>query len=176
MACCLKLKWITLKICWAYQRCLRQHVVTEVGQHQMVVVLEILNSQANMLPLAGPAPWALAWRHTVGVQLAKPDKDVIWFAGDGSFRMNTTRELITVKRYNLLIKIFLFDNQTLGMVRQWQKLFNENVMPDWSESRNHGPSAGGCQRASRTLRLTALKSWMMRWKKIKDMKASACSL
>lgn len=35
------------------------------------------------------------------------------------------QELITVKRYNLPIKIFLFDNQTLGMVRQWQKLFNE---------------------------------------------------
>ncbi len=92
------------------------------------VSIGISNSLGNTSPLGDWAPWALATSGglgtmgfglgaAIGVQFAKPDKDVILVAGDGSFRMNC-QELITVSRYHLPIKIFLFDNGTLGMVRQ----------------------------------------------------------
>lgn len=58
----------------------------------------------------------------MGAQLAFPNACVINIAGDGSFMMNV-QELATVARYGLPIKILVFDNQSLGMVRQWQELF-----------------------------------------------------
>lgn len=58
----------------------------------------------------------------VGAQLANPNARVINVSGDGSIMMNI-QELATIKRYNLPVKIVLFDNQALGMVRQWQELF-----------------------------------------------------
>jgi acetolactate synthase-1/2/3 large subunit len=58
----------------------------------------------------------------VGAQLGCPDARVINVAGDGSIMMNV-QELATIKRYKLPIKIVLIDNQSLGMVRQWQELF-----------------------------------------------------
>ena len=101
------------------------YVVTEVGQHQMWVgQYWKFKFPGQYVTSGGLGTMGFGLGAAVGVQLAKPDKDVILVAGDGSFRMNC-QELITVKRYNLPIKIFLFDNQTLGMVRQWQKLFNE---------------------------------------------------
>jgi acetolactate synthase I/II/III large subunit len=58
----------------------------------------------------------------IGAQLAHPDSTVICITGDGSIMMNI-QELATLKRYSLPVKILLFDNQALGMVRQWQELF-----------------------------------------------------
>jgi acetolactate synthase-1/2/3 large subunit len=60
----------------------------------------------------------------IGVQLAHPDARVVCMSGDGSFMMNV-QELATINRYSLPVKIILFDNQALGMVRQWQELFFE---------------------------------------------------
>ena len=57
-----------------------------------------------------------------GVKVAHPDAQVICFTGDGSFQMNM-QELSTCKQYHLPVKIFILDNHTLGMVRQWQSLF-----------------------------------------------------
>ncbi|MBP5329445.1 MAG: acetolactate synthase large subunit, partial [Spirochaetaceae bacterium] len=57
-----------------------------------------------------------------GSQVANPDKFVVHIAGDGSFRMNCN-ELATISYYNLPIIIIVVNNGTLGMVRQWQKLF-----------------------------------------------------
>ena len=57
----------------------------------------------------------------IGAKVGNPDKSVILVAGDGSFRMNCN-ELTTVQYYGLPIIIFVFNNQTLGMVRQWQNL------------------------------------------------------
>lgn len=62
----------------------------------------------------------------IGAQAANPDKEVVLVTGDGSFRMNCN-ELGTVSKYNLPVTILLFNNNTLGMVRQWQGMFcNDN--------------------------------------------------
>jgi len=60
----------------------------------------------------------------IGAQVANPDKRVVLVTGDGSFRMNFN-ELGTVAKYNLPIIILLFNNNSLGMVRQWQGMFCE---------------------------------------------------
>ena len=58
----------------------------------------------------------------IGAQLAYPEAKVIAVSGDGSIMMNI-QELATLKRYNIPVKIVVFDNKALGMVRQWQELF-----------------------------------------------------
>lgn len=60
----------------------------------------------------------------IGAKIAKPQEDVVLITGDGSFQMNI-QELSTCLQYNVPVKIFIIDNHTLGMVRQWQKLFYE---------------------------------------------------
>lgn len=57
----------------------------------------------------------------IGAKVGNPDKTVIHVAGDGSFRMNCN-ELCTEQYYDIPVITFIFDNQTLGMVRQWQNL------------------------------------------------------
>ena len=57
----------------------------------------------------------------IGAKAGNPDKTVIHIAGDGSFRMNCN-ELCTEQYYKLPIITFIFNNGTLGMVRQWQNL------------------------------------------------------
>ena len=100
------------------------YVVTEVGQHQMWVGQHWKFSfPGQYITSGGLGTMGFGLGAAIGAQCAKPDNDVILVAGDGSFRMNF-QELTTVSRYHLPIKIFLFDNGTLGMVRQWQKLFN----------------------------------------------------
>jgi len=100
------------------------YVVTEVGQHQMWMgQYWRFKFPGQYITSGGLGTMGFGLGAAIGTQLAQPEKEVVLIAGDGSFRMNF-QELITVKKYNLPIKIFLFDNQTLGMVRQWQKLFN----------------------------------------------------
>lgn len=59
---------------------------------------------------------------SIGAQVGNPKARVINVAGDGSFKMNCN-ELATIARYRLPIVILIMNNQTLGMVRQWQTLF-----------------------------------------------------
>jgi acetolactate synthase-1/2/3 large subunit len=59
----------------------------------------------------------------IGAKAAKPDTVVLHMAGDGSFRMNCN-ELATVSKYKLPVITILFNNEALGMVRQWQGEFN----------------------------------------------------
>ena len=73
----------------------------------------------------------------MGVALAKPDRPIIVFVGDGGFQM-TLQELGTIAQYKLPVKIVLLNNNFLGMVRQWQELFfdgryasTELVNPDF---------------------------------------------
>ena len=58
----------------------------------------------------------------MGAQVAMSDRYVVHVAGDGSFRMNLN-ELATISHYNIPVIILVVNNGTLGMVRQWQKLF-----------------------------------------------------
>lgn len=98
-------------------------VTTEVGQHQMWT--------AQFYPFAVPRTFitsgglgamGFGTGAAMGVQVAHPDGQVVHIAGDGSFRMNCT-ELATISNYNLPILIVVFNNGTLGMVRQWQTMF-----------------------------------------------------
>ena len=61
----------------------------------------------------------------IGAKLANPDKTVVNIAGDGSFHMNAS-ELSTLSKYNIPVIELLFNNEVLGMVRQWQKLFYDS--------------------------------------------------
>ncbi len=100
-------------------------VTCDVGQHQMWVAQHYsFNMPNHHLTSGGLGTMGFGLPAAIGAQLAYPDARVITMSGDGSFMMNI-QELATVKRYNLPIKIVLFDNQALGMVRQWQELFFE---------------------------------------------------
>lgn len=100
-------------------------VACDVGQHQMWVAQHwrFTDGRAH-LTSAGLGAMGYGLPAAIGAQLACPDKAVICVSGDGSIMMNV-QELATLKRYGLPVKILLLDNGCLGMVRQWQELFNE---------------------------------------------------
>lgn len=98
-------------------------VVTDVGQHQMWVAQHWkFTWPRQLLSSGGLGIMGYGLPASVGAQVARPDLDVVLVTGDGSFQMNM-QELATVKANQLPIKIFLFNNGHLGMVRQWQSLF-----------------------------------------------------
>ena len=69
----------------------------------------------------------------IGVQMAHPDALVVDVAGEGSILMNM-QEMSTAAQYRLPVKIFILNNEYLGMVRQWQELLHEKR---YSESYSH---------------------------------------
>jgi acetolactate synthase-1/2/3 large subunit len=98
-------------------------ICTDVGQHQMWVAQHMfVDRPENHISSSGLGTMGFGIPAAVGAQVARPDDMVIAVSGDGSFMMNV-QELGTIKRKNLPVKILLIDNQRLGMVRQWQKLF-----------------------------------------------------
>lgn len=98
-------------------------VVCDVGQHQMWVAQHWRVGRPELhLSSGGLGAMGFGLPAAIGAQLGLPDRTVILVSGDGSFMMNV-QELATVKRCGLPIKIVLFDNQSLGLVRQWQELF-----------------------------------------------------
>lgn len=100
-------------------------VSCDVGQHQMWVAQHVsFDMPNNHLTSGGLGTMGFGLPAAIGAQLASPESRVVCVSGDGSFMMNV-QELATIKRYNLPIKIVLFDNSALGMVRQWQELFFE---------------------------------------------------
>ncbi len=101
-------------------------VTTDVGQHQMWAA-QFLNFQGDMqlITSGGLGTMGFGLPAAIGAQLARPDARVVCVTGDGSLMM-MIQELATISRYNLPVKIVLFDNRCLGMVRQWQELFFAN--------------------------------------------------
>ena len=99
----------------------------DVGQHQMWVAQHYgFKMPHNHLTSGGLGTMGFGLPAAIGAQFANPEATVITVSGDGSILMNI-QELATLKRYNIPVKIVLFDNKALGMVRQWQELFfNEN--------------------------------------------------
>ncbi|WZL74300.1 biosynthetic-type acetolactate synthase large subunit [Clostridiaceae bacterium 35-E11] len=98
-------------------------VTTEVGQHQMWTAQHWkFHSPRTFVTSGGLGTMGYGLGAAIGAQVGNPDKTVLHIAGDGSFRMNCN-ELATVSKYKLPIITLLFNNSTLGMVRQWQKLF-----------------------------------------------------
>ena len=98
-------------------------VTCDVGQHQMWVAQHYGFSRPERhLTSGGLGTMGFGLPAAIGAQLGCPGARVINVTGDGSIMMNL-QELATLKRYDLPVKILLFDNQALGMVRQWQELF-----------------------------------------------------
>ncbi|WP_432665974.1 biosynthetic-type acetolactate synthase large subunit [Wukongibacter baidiensis] len=98
-------------------------VVTDVGQHQMwTAQYWKFTKPRSFLSSGGLGTMGYGLGAAIGAQVAKPDGTILHVTGDGSFRMNCN-ELATVTKYNLPTITLLLNNNTLGMVRQWQKLF-----------------------------------------------------
>ena len=98
-------------------------IACDVGQHQMWVAQHChFQRPEQHLTSGGLGTMGYGLPAAMGAQLGRPVALVINVTGDGSIMMNL-QELATIKRYNLPIKIVLFDNRALGLVRQWQELF-----------------------------------------------------
>ena len=100
-------------------------VVTDVGQNQMMGARYYNFKNPNTLITSGGlGTMGFGLPAAMGAQVGQPNKTVVLFAGDGGFQM-TSQELATIFQYNLPVKIVIFNNNFLGMVRQWQQLFNK---------------------------------------------------
>jgi acetolactate synthase-1/2/3 large subunit len=101
-------------------------VTTDVGQHQMWAAQFLrFDDRTQFLTSGGLGTMGFGLPAAIGAQLARPGSRVVCVTGDGSLMM-MIHELATVRRYRLPVKILLFDNGCLGMVRQWQELFFGN--------------------------------------------------
>ncbi len=100
-------------------------ITTEVGQHQMWAAQHYkFNKPNRWMTSGGLGTMGYGLPAAVGVQVANPDKLVIDIAGEASVLM-TMQEMSTAVQYKLPIKIFILNNQYMGMVRQWQELLHE---------------------------------------------------
>lgn len=100
-------------------------IVTDVGQHQMVTCRYArLNKSRSNVTSGGLGTMGFALPAAIGAKLGAPDRTVIAIIGDGGFQM-TLQELGTIMQCGIDIKILILNNKFLGMVRQWQQLFND---------------------------------------------------
>ena len=139
--------------------------VTDVGQHQIWT--------AQFFPIARPRSFissgglgamgfglGAAW----GAKLANPRRPVVLFTGDGAFKMNSI-EMATLSAYKIPVLIVVFHNGVLGMVRQWQKFFQDgrcsetalSAFPDFVKLAD-AYSIAGFKAADKNSFLTALES------------------
>lgn len=97
-------------------------IATDVGQHQMWSCQYYHFSRpGQLLTSGGFGTMGFGLGAAMGAKVGNPDKVVVQCTGDGCFRMNC-HELCTVEYYNIPVITVIFDNNTLGMVRQWQNL------------------------------------------------------
>jgi acetolactate synthase I/II/III large subunit len=100
-------------------------VATDVGQHQMWTAQHwTFNGPRELITSGGLGTMGFGLGAAIGAKLGCKDKKTILITGDGSIRMNMN-ELATIKDYDLDIDVYIIYNGHLGMVRQWQRLFNE---------------------------------------------------
>ena len=99
-------------------------VATDVGQHQMWTgQYWQFNKSNEFITSGGLGTMGFGIGAAIGAQVGNPNKKTILITGDGSFRMNC-QEMVTISKYKLPIKVVMFNNNTLGMVRQWQRMFS----------------------------------------------------
>jgi acetolactate synthase-1/2/3 large subunit len=100
----------------------RPFITTEVGQHQMWAAQHFHFEQPNhWMTSGGLGTMGYGLPAAMGVQIAHPDALVVDIAGEASILMNI-QEMSTLCQYRLPVKIFILNNQYMGMVRQWQEL------------------------------------------------------
>lgn len=104
----------------------KSYIVTDVGQHQMwVAQFYPFQFSKQLITSGGLGTMGYGIPAGIGTKFGKPNDSVVVFVGDGGFQM-TNQELAILNQNNLDIKFVLLNNQSLGMVRQWQeKFFNE---------------------------------------------------
>jgi len=116
----------------AHDRCT---IVTDVGQHQMWVAKLYPYGRPNThITSGGLGTMGFAVPAAMGVKLARPREDVWAISGDGGFQMNM-QEIATMVQERIPVKLAVFNNGYLGMVRQWQQFFHGkrySATPIWS--------------------------------------------
>ena len=106
-------------------------ITTEVGQHQMWAAQHYkFNKPNRWMTSGGLGTMGYGLPAAIGVQIAHPKKLVVDVAGEASILMNI-QEMSTAIQYRLPIKIFILNNEYMGMVRQWQELLHDK---NYSES------------------------------------------
>jgi len=107
------------------------YITTEVGQHQMWAAQHYKFDKPNRwMTSGGLGTMGYGLPAAIGVQVANPNKLVVDIAGEASVLM-TMQEMSTAVQYSLPIKIFILNNEYMGMVRQWQELLHDK---NYSES------------------------------------------
>jgi len=100
-------------------------IVSDVGQHQMVACRYAkFNQSKSNVTSGGLGTMGFGLPAAMGAKLGTPEREVVAIVGDGGFQM-TLQELGTIMQNNIGVKIIILNNHFLGMVRQWQELFNE---------------------------------------------------
>ncbi|MDB5025930.1 MAG: ilvB [Mucilaginibacter sp.] len=100
-------------------------IVTDVGQHQMVACRYArFNHTRSNVTSGGLGTMGFALPAAIGAKYGAPHKTIVAIIGDGGFQM-TLQEMGTIMQSDIDIKIIILNNRFLGMVRQWQELFNE---------------------------------------------------
>lgn len=101
-------------------------IVTDVGQHQMVACRYAkLNHSRSNITSGGLGTMGFALPAAIGAKFGALERTVVAVIGDGGFQM-TIQELGTIMQSGVDVKIIILNNRFLGMVRQWQELFNDN--------------------------------------------------
>jgi len=110
-------------------------ITTEVGQHQMWAAQFLRFEKPNRwMTSGGLGTMGYGLPAAIGTQMAHPDGLVVDVAGEASILMNI-QEMSTAIQYNLPVKIFILNNQWMGMVRQWQELLHgERYSNSYTES------------------------------------------
>ncbi|MDR1753872.1 MAG: biosynthetic-type acetolactate synthase large subunit [Eubacterium sp.] len=100
-------------------------ITTEVGQNQMwAAMYGTYKNPRSFITSGGLGTMGFGLGAAIGAKIGRPDKTVVNVAGDGSFGMNLS-ELVTLSKYKIPIIQLVLNNNVLGMVRQWQRLFYE---------------------------------------------------
>ena len=105
-------------------------ITTEVGQHQMWAAQFIeFNKPKHWMTSGGLGTMGYGLPAALGVQIAHPKGLVVDVAGEASILMNI-QEMSTIKQYRLPVKVFILNNNYMGMVRQWQELLHGNRLSE----------------------------------------------
>ncbi|MGH7047544.1 MAG: acetolactate synthase 3 large subunit [Stellaceae bacterium] len=144
-----------------------RYITTEVGQHQMWAA-QFLKFEApqHWMTSGGLGTMGYGLPAAVGVQIAHPEALVIDVAGEASILMNI-QEMSTIAQYRLPVKVFILNNQYMGMVRQWQELlhggrYSESytaALPDFVKLAEAFGAAG--RRVENPAELDAAIAWML---------------